>query len=124
MWCSNSSPAGNHAFRPMRLLMLVPLILTLLQAALGVWYLLMLLPVAFWGLASVSDLRDMADLVSLLLRCLLPVAANVVLWRCALYVCEPERRTRPKTVFYCVAAPISLLVACGFLLYLFGFLWL
>ena len=124
MWCSNSSPVESHAFRPGRLLVLFPLTLTLLQAALGAMLFLMLLPVALWGFASVSDLGDMAGLVSLLLRCLLLVAANVVLWRSALYVCEPERRTRRRTVFYCVAAPASLLAVCRFLWVAFGFLWL
>lgn len=122
MWCSNSSPVGNHEFRPGRLLVLLPLGLTLLQTALGTMLFLMLLPMALWGLASVSDLGDMAGLVSLLLRCLLLVAATVVLWRSALYVCEPARRTRGRTVFYGIAVPASLLVVCRFLWVAFGFL--
>lgn len=73
-----------------------------------------------------SDFGDMGPLAGvlglLLFRCLLLAAANVVLWRSALYVCEPARRTRGRTVFYGIAVPASLLVVCRFLWVAFGFL--
>ena len=108
------------------MLLIPPSILTLLQAAFWIIFFLFLTPFIIWGLA-VSDFRIAwvylyAFLFIVHPKCLILVAANVVLWGGALYVCRTESHTKNKTVFYRIAVPISLFKVCGFLCFVFRFL--
>lgn len=110
-------------------LLLGPLLITGLTVAFGTIFVLFLFPFILWGLLSITDPRIVMVCVYVFLFFVLPrfatlVAANVILWGGALYVCRDGRRTESKTMFYSIAAPISLFRALRFLLWFAFQLWL
>lgn len=97
-----------------RLLLLIPTLLTLLPVVLGL--------AIVWRQMDLIDFSDPLLLGYVLLIlvlfvlpfCLPLIAAEAVLWFSTLYVCKVERRTKVKTMLYCIASPLALTVVARY----------